>query len=57
MVLFQNFQNKQKKSNARIEMYIWLIINSVPNNFVMDSPIARMRKDHLSWVFKENQKI
>ena len=21
MVLFQNFQNKQKKSNARIEMY------------------------------------
>ena len=38
VIHFQIFQDKQKKSNACIEMY-GLIINSVPNNFMMDSPI------------------
>ena len=31
VILFQNFQDQQKK--------VWPIINSVPNNFMMDSPI------------------
>ena len=33
-----NFPGEAKKSSACIEMY-GLIINSVPNNFMMDSPI------------------
>ena len=34
VIHFQIFQDKQKKTNAHIEMY-----GSVPNNFMMDSPI------------------
>ena len=40
--LYQIFQDKQKKSNARIEMR--LIINSVPNNFMTDSKDRKMKK-------------
>ena len=36
--LYKIHHDKQKKINARIEMY-GLIINSVPYNFMMDSPI------------------
>ena len=34
VILFQHFQVKQKKIN-----YLIVILNSVPNNFMMDSPI------------------